>query len=210
MCGIIAVRRRRSARDAPDLGALEARLTGAVARFDAIPTSVDPVGDASEVAGVLEAVDRALSGIPGLGALLGNRLALAALEHRADDLARTLERVDTEVEGVLAAGLVDDVEALNAALVRSKDALWAIRRDRLHSARAVDDLSGGDSSLAAIETYASIQIALSALDRLEVRGRDSAGLSVLVEDHGLDLADPTVARIVGSRRDRLFAGGAVH
>ena len=62
----------------------------------------------------------------------------------------------------------------------------------------------------AIETYASIQTALSALDRLEVRGRDSAGLSVLVEGHDLDLADPTVARIVGERRDPLFAGGAVH
>jgi glucosamine--fructose-6-phosphate aminotransferase (isomerizing) len=209
MCGIIAVLRRRSTRDAPDLGALEARLAAAVARFDAIPSSSDPVGEASEVAAALEAVDRTLSGIPGLCALLDNRLALAALEHRADDLARTLTRVDTEVEAVLAAGLVDDVESLNAALVRSKDALWAIRRDRLHSARAVDELSAGDTSLAAIETYASIQVALSALDRLEVRGRDSAGLSVLVEGHGLDLADPTVARIVGSRRDRLFASGAV-
>ena len=46
---------------------------------------------------------------------------------------------------MLAAGLVDDVESLNAALVRSKDALWAIRRDRLRSARAVDDLAAGDT-----------------------------------------------------------------
>jgi glutamine---fructose-6-phosphate transaminase (isomerizing) len=210
MCGIIAVLRRRSTRDAPDLGSLETKLAEALARFDAIPTSADPVAAACEVAAVLEAVDRCLSGIPGLGALLGDRLALAALEHRADDLARTLARVDTEVEAVLAAGLIDDVESLNAALVRSKDALWAIRRDRLRSARAVDDLSAGDTSLAAIEAYASIQTALSALDRLEVRGRDSAGLSVLVEGHDLDLNDPTVARLVGARRDSLFAGGAVH
>ena len=209
MCGIIAVLRRRSTGDAPDLAAQEVVLTGAIARFLAIPTSADPVGDALEVAGILESVDRALSGVPGLSALLDDRLALAALEHLADDVARTLAQVDAEVEAVLAAGLVDDVESLNAALVRSKDALWAIRRDRLRSARAVDDLSGGDTSLAAIETYASIQIALSALDRLEVRGRDSAGLSVLVDGHGLDLADPTVARIIGERRDPLFASGAV-
>jgi glutamine---fructose-6-phosphate transaminase (isomerizing) len=210
MCGIIAVLRRRSSGSAPDLGALDARLAETVARFDAIATAADPVVVASEVAAVLEAVNQALSGIPALGALLGDRLALAALEHRAEDLARTLARVDAEVEAVLTAGSVDDVESLNAALVCSKDALWAIRRDRLRAARAVDDLSAGDTSLAAIETYASIQIALSALDRLEVRGRDSAGLSVLVHGHALDLADPTVARILGERRDPLFAGGAVH
>jgi glucosamine--fructose-6-phosphate aminotransferase (isomerizing) len=209
MCGIIAVLRRRSTRPAPDLGALEARLAEIVGRLEGIPTAADPVVDASDVAAVLEAVDRALSGIPGLAALLGDRLALAALEHRAEDLARTLARVDAEVEAVLAAGLVDDVESLNAAFVRSKDALWAIRRDRLRSARAVDDLSAGDTALPAIETYASIQTALSALDRLEVRGRDSAGLSVLVVGHDLDLSDPTVARIIGERRDPLFAGGAV-
>jgi glucosamine--fructose-6-phosphate aminotransferase (isomerizing) len=210
MCGIIAVLRRRSPGPAPDLGALEARLAEIVTRLEVIPTATDPVVDASQVAEVLEAVDRALSGIPGLAALLGDRLALAALEHRAEDLARTLARVDAEVEAVLAAGLVDDVESLNAAFVRSKDALWAIRRDRLRSARAVDDLAAGDTALPAIETYASIQTALSALDRLEVRGRDSAGLSVLVVGHDLDLADPTVARIIGARRDPLFADGAVH
>ena len=104
MCGIIAVLRRRSARGAPDLGALEAVvLAEAVARFLAIPTSADPVGDAIEVAGILESVDRALSGVPGLSALLGDRLALAALEHRADDVARTLAQVDAEVEAVLTA-----------------------------------------------------------------------------------------------------------
>ena len=45
----------------------------------------------------------------------------------------------------------------------------------------------------AIEAFHSVQVALSALDRLEVRGRDSAGLHVLVTGHGLDLADPTIA-----------------
>jgi len=33
---------------------------------------------------------------------------------------------------------------------------------------------------------------------------------VLVAGHGLDLTDPTVARLVGARNDSLFAGGAVH
>jgi glucosamine--fructose-6-phosphate aminotransferase (isomerizing) len=209
MCGIIAVLRRRSTGDAPDLGALESGLGAMAARLEAIAGAADPIAAAIDAASGLEAVDRALSGIPALGALLHDRLALASLEHRADELARTLTRVDGEVEAVLASGVVDDVEALNAALVRAKDALWAIRRDRLRSARAVDDLAAGDTALAAMETYSSIQIALSALDRLEVRGRDSAGLSVIVDGHELDLDDPTVARLAGDRRDPLFTNGAV-
>ena len=65
-------------------------------------------------------------------------------------------------------------------------------------------------SWSAIEVGTSIQQALSALDRLEVRGRDSAGLTVLVRDHGLDLDDPAVARMVAARAgDHLFRSNAV-
>ena len=41
-------------------------------------------------------------------------------------------------------------------------------------------------------------------------GRDSAGLTVLVRDHGLDLADPAVARLIAARADdHLFRSNAV-
>ena len=40
-----------------------------------------------------------------------------------------------------------------------------------------------------------MQAALSAIDRLEVRGRDSAGLMLLLRDHGLDLTDPATAAL---------------
>ena len=67
--------------------------------------------------------------------------------------------------------------------------------------RAVRELVGDRArSWSAIEVGTSIQQALSALDRLEVRGRDSAGLTVLVRDHGLDLDDPAVARLVAAAR----------
>jgi glucosamine--fructose-6-phosphate aminotransferase (isomerizing) len=102
-----------------------------------------------------------------------------------------------------------DVDAVNAALERVKDAAWAIACDRLPAARALDDLAPAAALPSEIEVYASIQLALAALDRLEVRGRDSAGLHVLVAGHDLDLADPTVARLVAERHDRLFEAGAV-
>ena len=52
--------------------------------------------------------------------------------------------------------------------------------------------------------------ALSAIDRLEVRGRDSAGLSLLVTGHALDLADPAVEALLGPRTaDPTYPSGSV-
>ena len=81
-----------------------------------------------------------------------------------------------------------ELEAVNAAVIRLKDAVWAVDNDRVRTARAVADLAGSEPGWAATEAYTSIQQALSAIDRLEVRGRDSAGLHVLVRQHGLDLS----------------------
>ena len=82
----------------------------------------------------------------------------------------------------------------NAALVRAKDVLWALRRDRLRTAAAVVGAGrAGRPGQAALAGFLSVQLALSAIDRLEVRGRDSAGLHLFVWDHGLDLDDPELA-----------------
>src|SRR5262249_14883611 len=64
-------------------------------------------------------------------------------------------------------------------------------------------------SRAAIEAFTSVQVALSALDRLEVRGRDSAGLHIFVHHHALDLDDPAIARLLDERRDPVFGSRAV-
>src|SRR5690606_33231365 len=88
--------------------------------------------------------------------------------------------------------------------------LWAVQRDRLRTARAVADLAGPLPTSSAIDAFASVQAALSAIDRLEVRGRDSAGLMLLVHGHGLDLTDQAVTALLADRSDDpLFTAGAV-
>ena len=72
------------------------------------------------------------------------------------------------------------------------------------------DLAGPDAGPAAIEAFMSVQQALSGIDRLEVRGRDSAGLHLLVRDHGLDLGAPAVAALLDGRvHDPLFSSSSV-
>src|SRR5438132_5715506 len=59
---------------------------------------------------------------------------------------------------------------------------------------------------AALEAYWAVHVALSAIDRLEVRGRDSAGIHLLVTGHELDPSDAEIARRAG---DPLFRSGSV-
>jgi glutamine---fructose-6-phosphate transaminase (isomerizing) len=67
----------------------------------------------------------------------------------------------------------------------------------------------GDGT-AAMDAFWAIQTALSSIDRLEVRGRDSAGLHVLVAGHAVDLAAPDVRALLGARvGDPLFTSMAV-
>ena len=61
-------------------------------------------------------------------------------------------------------------------------------------------LAGRDAGEGALAAYLAIQQAFSALDRLEVRGRDSAGIHVFVHDHGLDLSDAAVQAPLASGR----------
>jgi glutamine---fructose-6-phosphate transaminase (isomerizing) len=204
MCGIVAVLRRSSGRMPPDGAHLLAELDQAVATLsDAGLDALAPV--AERIAGV----DALLRGSPGVRALLADRALAVGVEHHVDQLQLALERVeaalDAGAEDVTTVGL----ETVNAALVRCKDAVWAVGRDRLRTARAVADLCGSDVGRAAIDAFTSVQVALSALDRLEVRGRDSAGLHIFVRDHGLDVGDPAIARLLDERHDPLFGSGAV-
>src|SRR5215210_3452196 len=207
MCGIVAVLRRSGGRMPPGGAQLLSELERTVADLTA---NGEPDGAAlAHAAERVESVDALLRGSPGVRALLADRALAVGIEHHMAQLHQATERV----EAALDAGSGDlssaELEAVNAALVRCKDTVWAVGHDRLRTARAVADLCGSDLAPAAIEAFASVQVALSALDRLEVRGRDSAGLHVLVHDHGLDLGVPAITRLLEERDDPLFGSGAV-
>ncbi len=199
MCGIIAVVRRPSTRAVPSAEAVrslvELGLDALVAAVDGTRAIDDGVTDA---AGALHDADLLLRGVAGVTVLLADR----GLLIRLDQLTAVIEDAIADIEAVLDADTsidADRLEVLNAEMVRLKDAAWAVRHDRLRTARAVEDLAGPDAGPAAIAAYLSIQQALSALDRLEVRGRDSAGLQVLVRDHHLDLDGSDLRPVVEQR-----------
>jgi glucosamine--fructose-6-phosphate aminotransferase (isomerizing) len=195
MCGIIAVVQRPAGRDTPDVGELLSSLAG-LRGVDAAPA--------------VEAVDRALRGTAGVRALLAAPDAMAALDERLAELEEEGRRLEVSADDG-SIGLVGaELEVFNASLIALKDATWAVRRDRLRMAREVTDLAGPGATGAAIDAFTAVQVALSSIDRLEVRGRDSAGLHLLVTGHGLDLDSAELQTELASRTsDALFQSLAV-
>jgi glutamine---fructose-6-phosphate transaminase (isomerizing) len=222
MCGIISVVRGPGARTTSAAEAIVLPLRRAWGMLSSVPSAQE--GALAEVceraAAEIEATDDLLRNSDGVATLVWDPRLLAEVDGLAAALAG---RLAAEIEPCMdgwslweaASGTSTTtpdpvgLERTNAALVRLKDAVWAIAEDRVRTARAVADLAGGDPGWSAVEGYTSIQQALAALDRLEVRGRDSAGLYVLVRNHDLDLTNPGMARLVAERADPLFRSGAV-
>ena len=206
MCGIIAVLRRPVDRVDLEPGELTERLDRAVAQLGAAIDAPAPdtmVGAARE----LEAVSAALHGPRGVRFLLTDAVSSARIRGLVATLAGQVDELDRALDALV----VDDgTEARNAAAVRCKDAVWAIERDRLGTADGVASLVGRETGWSTVEACTQIEQALRSIDRLEVRGRDSAGLMVLVRDHGLSPDDPALAGLLQGRSDdQLLRSGAV-
>ncbi|CAB4554931.1 MAG: SIS domain-containing protein [Actinobacteria bacterium] len=198
MCGIIAILSRPSTRAVPEAAWLVERLDAALA--------ADGLGGAARL---VAECDQQLHGVPGVCALVGRHELVASITSRLDQLdARAVER-ERWIEGAVELS-PDRIEQENADLIALRDAVWSIRQDRLRTAREVDALAGRDAGRPALAGYLAVQQALSAIDRLEVRGRDSAGLHLFVWDHGLTADDPAVASLLAQRTtDPLFQSGSV-
>ena len=153
------------------------------------------------------------SGSEILGLLAGDAAGAGAARQVASRLAgpagltSLVRDAGLRAEVAAAAGRLGDGDAL-------ADAVWSIREDRLATAAAVADLLGADAPEATEEIVAgwwAIQVALSALDRLEVRGRDSAGVAVMVTSPGLPEGPPAAGDPLGRSGSRWRdAGTTVH
>jgi glucosamine--fructose-6-phosphate aminotransferase (isomerizing) len=132
------------------------------------------------IAAGLEEVDHSLRGPAGLRCLLGERALIDTIAARAESIGGHIAALESLLDGGCWRVGPDSQEKVNAVIVRLKDACWAIGRDRLTAAEGVADLLGEQPTNANLDAWWAIQFALAALDRLEVRGRDSAGLHVLI------------------------------
>ena len=144
MCGIIAVVPRPSGRTPPaaDLlarvedalsNALEAEASDPTSRLEGLRRSCEQ----------LEAVDAQLRGSVGLRWMLDDADRLEALDRRAGEFEAWVAKIEDRLDAEAAEALAETAEQTNEALVRLKDGLWRIRRDRIAGAWAVATLRTG-------------------------------------------------------------------
>ncbi len=196
MCGIVALVSRPSARPVPAASEVVALLDAAVADRTDLPRATD----------ILTRVDALLHGVPGVRALIDQRHLVTAIEERLARFDDVIAQRDAALDTVDSESLEVGARELGAV----RDVIWAIRRDRLRTASEVAAMAGRDASTAAIAGYLMVQQAFSILDRLEVRGRDSAGIHLFVWNHGLTSDDPLVSAALRDRgHDALFQNRSV-
>jgi glucosamine--fructose-6-phosphate aminotransferase (isomerizing) len=198
MCGIIGIVSRPPTRATPDVADLVAGLHRAVAAIPDVAAVIAEVG----------AVDRALRGLPGVLALAGRVDTVAVLGASLDQLEGFAAAVEFDLDANADGLDAERLEQANAQLIELKDVLWAVRNDRLRTIAAVEALAGRDAEACELGGYLAVQQAFAGIDRLEVRGRDSAGVHVFVWGH--DIETTALTALMAERgTDPLFQSGAV-
>ena len=197
MCGIIAVLRRPSSREVPELLELFGLLESVSNSF-----SLHDPGMLEKQVDSLDFVNSQLKGLPGFLALYNNESLVSAIEKSLDQLFDFFQNPEMQLSASS-----DDVEVLNVLSSKVRDLAWSIKNDRIGSYRKVSALTSKKfiPSQQGFSILLSLEQALSGLDRLEVRGRDSAGLQVLVWDHDLDDVEIPRDRL----NDMLFRSGSI-
>lgn len=215
MCGIVAVLARPSRRAAPEpgdllrrIGDVAASLTGrpVAELIEATPEILD------QASATLRRIDRELRGPSGLRALTARHDTLGRFDVAVERVGEGITAVENCLDQAAVRLAPQAQERVSSSLVGLKDAWWAVGHDRLQMARHLVGLLGERpaADVANLDGWWAIQVALASLDRLEVRGRDSAGIHVMVSGHGLDPGSPEVSALVAGRTgDPLFSSGSV-
>ncbi len=103
--------------------------------------------------------------------------------RRLDRLSKEMNALILREDKLLEEGAdhfsTDDLEKINSRLILMKDVCWSLEKDILDNIPKIEDLLGAeDASGEAFRIYAHLNYLLNCLDRIEVRGRDSAGIQV--------------------------------
>jgi glutamine---fructose-6-phosphate transaminase (isomerizing) len=198
MCGIIGIVSRPPTRETPTADQILGGLDAALA---ARPHTLAVAAEAGSVNSMLK-------GLPGVLALAGQVDLVASITSRTDQLMAFAAEIEAGLDSNDAGLDADALERASADLITLKDSVWTIANDRLRTVLEVTALAGPAASTSSLAGYLVVQQAFSSIDRLEVRGRDSAGVHLYVWGH--DIEAEALAMLLADRgTDPLFQSNSV-
>ena len=216
MCGIVGILMRPHPGPAIDSRELLEGLAVAGRAAEAAVGDGDRVEAEALVAGLAAAAselagwDRRLRARPAVRSLVCNEALRGAIADALRPCSAAVLRLEANLDDGDSSYGDAGLEAVNRAAAVFADAEWSIRRDRLRTAEEVAAMAATGASDAGLDVLIALQQAFSSLDRLEIRGRDSAGLFLLLSGHGLDPDDPAIrVALDGRAADPLFGHRAV-
>ncbi|MHB8772222.1 MAG: SIS domain-containing protein [Syntrophales bacterium] len=186
-CGLagILVLRRRGAPEAPeaDLPVLFGRASGndlAALLAGRIAAAQYLGGESSQTA--MEKELRRLKGEDAFRELFFDERAAARLADCSAGMSAFLAAEEALLEEKAACFPTTAIEAVNRGLVLIRDLIWALEQDILGNVERIVQLAGArgvaEVTPEALPKYRKLNTLLNCLDRLEVRGRDSAGIEI--------------------------------
>jgi glucosamine--fructose-6-phosphate aminotransferase (isomerizing) len=198
----------------PSTEAARARLAAAIGMLGdppGPPASVtrDPAATEKALLSLIERADllhEELTRVPVAAALVTDASARAMLEAGLATLLDWAADVDGRLDE--ATWDAEVIEAVQVVLRRLADRLYALRYDRVAVAGQAAELApaGAPIRSSTATSYLAVENVLGALNRLEVRGRDSAGVTIWIQ---LDPAErDAVEAAVAGRADVLFRAGS--
>ena len=202
MCGIIAIARQKSSKVPP-----KGKDIKVEASLDSLGTIKSHEDITKSIHQLLIVKDR-LTGAAGINALINDNEFRVYLQGLCTNITESITIFELEL--VKRGTSSQKLETLNADLTTLKDLIWHIERDRVLVSISVEELLAGRKDDRFIEVFLSIQQILAGLDRLEVRGRDSAGVHLMIQNHGLDFKNPgTIQEIKRRANDPSYKSGSI-
>jgi glucosamine--fructose-6-phosphate aminotransferase (isomerizing) len=184
------------------------------------PKGIQPA-DTHPLLDFLESIDATKKGLLSLDVNKATQMANRALSIGGSislvintELANEIQAISLKLREAVEELLVEDelVEGEKESLTLLNDAFWRIEQDACIAASQIRDLITTQKQKITevqprvIAIYRSINLVLRSLDRIEVRGRDSAGISISLSKVSLD---QTMRELLEKRSTTNFMNSSV-
>jgi len=188
-CGIAGIVAFKPPRPAPaatpvtDLDALAQRMrqNSLAGGFAAERGAAEYLGGESCIESLWRQV-QSLKRSAAFGRLYGDEALQAQIDRLAAGLAEHAEAEGRRFDDAMGRLDAADVDVMAPRVDRLRDIAWCLRSEILANIVKVRDLlqaAGGSPSPEAVAVFRNLNAVLNSIDRMEVRGRDSAGISLL-------------------------------